>query len=430
MHVVPESRDACGTTGTHPQHRGEAVPELHPFAGIRYDLGVTGAPIGALTAPPYDVIDEDQRVTLEATHPFNSVRLILPRDSQIEGDRYDGASRTLAAWRAAGNLVVDPSPRLYGYVMSFRDPHGAQRQTVGVFGALGLPAAGDESILPHERTLPKAKSDRLALLRATRTNLDPIWGLSLTKGLSDLVDRSVPLAACTDFEGVEHTLYAIDDPARTKAITDAVARTPIVLADGHHRFETALAYEREIRDAAREPGGASAILAFVVELADEQLCIEPIHRLLQLPSDLDVRSALSPSFRISDAGANNPEGVASLEMRMAEEGGIGLADATGLALCTPISRRPERDPVASTDASLVEDLALPLLPGAEVTFRHDARTCAARVRDGAVGAALLLRPVSVADTRAAAEARLRMPQKTTFFRPKPRTGFVFRSLDI
>jgi len=405
------------------------VPELLPFAGIRYDLDAIGAPIGALIAPPYDVIDEDQRVALESAHPLNSVRLILPRDVDADGDRYVSAARTLASWRSSGALVADATTRFYGYVMDFRDASGTRRQTVGVLGALTLPGAGDESVLPHERTLPKAKSDRLALLRATRYNLDPIWGLSLTAGLTGLIDRSTPLATAVDPEGAGHTIFAIDDPSRIKAISDAVAASPIVLADGHHRFETAGAYRREIRDAGGEPGRASAIFALVVELAEDQLCIEPIHRLFHLPAGLDVRSALGSGFHITALGANTPDGVASLEKRMAAERGIGLADAAGLALCVPRSPRPEGDPVASTDASLVEDTALPLLGGADVSYRHDARTCAARVRSGDAGAALLLRPVSVSNTRAAAEARLRMPQKTTFFSPKPRTGFVLRSID-
>lgn len=405
------------------------MPEFRPFSGIRYDLSEVGGGIDGLIAPPYDIIDEDQRVTLEESHPLNSVRLILPRDSRADGDRYQRAAGDLSTWRASGSLVTDATPRFYGYSMDFVDPHGVERRTVGVLGALGLPRPGDGSILPHERTLPKAKSDRLALLRATRANLDPIWGLSLTEGLTGLVDTSTPLAGCRDSEGVEHTLYAIDDPNRCASISEAVARTPLVLADGHHRFETALAYEEEVRTETGEPGGASAILALVVELAEEQLCIEPIHRLLQLPAAIDARSALGVEFRVFDAGPNTPEATGALVERMASEGGIGLADGAGLSLCVPRSARPGEDPVASTDAALVEDVVLPLLPGAEVTFRHDARACVALVDKGSASAALLLRPVSVTSTRAAAEARLRMPQKTTFFWPKPRTGFVFRSLD-
>lgn len=405
------------------------MPELLPFAGIRYDLASVGAGIADLVAPPYDVIEEDQRVALEAAHPLNCVRLILPRDSHEEGDRYAGAADALRAWKSSGMLVKDPEPRFYGYEMDFTDASGRRRRTLGVLGALGLPGSGDDTILPHERTMPKAKSDRLALLRATRHNIDPIWGLSLTRGLSELVDRSAPIAACRDSEGVEHTVYAIDDPERAAAISEAVARTSLVLADGHHRFETALAYEREVRDSGAEVGGASAILAYVVELSEEHLCIEPIHRLLQLPAGSDVRSSLAAAFRVAPAGTNTPEGVESLRKLMLDEGGIGVADSQGLALCVPLERRVSDDPVASTDSALVEHVALPLLPGAEISFRHDAATCAALVDKGHASAALLLRPVSVATTRAAAEAGSRMPQKTTFFRPKPRTGFVFRSLD-
>ncbi len=405
------------------------MPDFHPFSGIRYDLSEVGAGIDELIAPPYDVVDEEQRVTLEESHPLNSVRLILPRDSRAEGDRYQRAAGALSAWRASGSLVADATPRFYGYSMDFRDPHGVARRTVGAFGALRLPSPGEDDVLPHERTLPKAKSDRLALLRATRANLDPIWCLSLTEGLTGLVDTSTPLAGCRDSEGVEHTLYAMDDPDRCAQLSAAVARSPLVLADGHHRFETALAYEKEVRTEIGEPGGASAILALVVELAEEQLCIEAIHRLLRLPRGLDAGAALSAAFRIVRVGPNTPEGAASLLERMGSERGIGLSEPDGLSLCVPLSERPGDDPVASTDAALIEDVVLPLLPGAEVTFRHDAEACVSLVEKGAASASLLLRPVSVASTRAAAEDRLRMPQKTTFFWPKPRTGFVFRSLD-
>lgn len=406
------------------------MPKFLPFAGIRYDTGAAGAGIGDLVAPPYDVIDEDQRAALEAAHPLNSVRLILPRDANHDGDRYERAAGTLDGWRSAGILVADPRPRFYAYAMHYLDPHGTPRRTVGFLGALGLPAPGDVSVLPHERTMPKAKSDRLALLTATRANLDPIWGLSLTEGLSSLVGGSELIAACRDTDGVEHTLRAIDDPERIAAISEAVSRTPLVLADGHHRFETALNYRRERSEAQQGTDGDGAILAFVVELSEEQLCIQPIHRLLHLPSGFDARAALTAMFEVTGAGPNAPEGVDALEARMARDGGIGLVDAGGLALCVPRTGPPDGDPVASTDASLVETAVLPLLPGGEVTFRHDARACASFVDKGTASAALLLRPVSVATTRAAAEARLRMPQKTTFFYPKPRTGFVFRSLDL
>ena len=411
------------------------MPDFFPFAGIRYDIRDEGGDLTARAAPPYDVIDEEQRSTLESSHPENAVRLILPRDGDVEGDRYARAAAAYSNWCGEGVLRRDPHPRFYGYRMDYTDEHGRARQTIGVLGALTLPEPGDGSVLPHERTLPKAKSDRLALLRATRVNLDPIWCLSLTEGLTGLVDTRNPLGTCTDEDGTRHSLFGIDDPVAQAAISDAVGSTPLVLADGHHRFETALAYREECRKANGDPG-ADAIMTFVVELADDQLSIEPIHRLLHLAgADAGPRELLAGAFTITPAGPNSADGVAALEVAMRTHGAMGLVDAEGLALlvvdpavaATALAGQP--DPVARTDAALVESVALPLLTGASVEYRHDIVGVAALVAKGLADAALLLRPVSVADTRAAALAGARMPQKTTFFAPKPRTGMVFRTLD-
>ncbi len=411
------------------------VPDFFPFAGIRYDSRNPGADLTARAAPPYDVIDEAQRSALEAAHAENAVRLILPRDGDVEGDRYSRAAATYADWCAEGVLHRDPEPRFYGYRMDFTDEHGRQRRTVGVLGALGLPEPGDGTVLPHERTLPKAKSDRLALLRATRLNLDPIWGLSLTSGLTAAIDLGALLGSCTGEDGTVHSLFAIDDPAAQAAIRDGVRSSPLVLADGHHRFETALAYREERRRAGAADPGAEAIMTFVVELADDQLSIEPIHRLVHLPSGSGLREVLARAFTVTAAGPNTPAGVAALEQSMAANRGLGLVDAEGLALLVAdpaVAARALADepaPVAGTDAALVEALAVPLLASASIEYRHDALAVATLVASGVADAALLLRPVSVADTRAAAIAGARMPQKTTFFAPKPRTGMVFRSLD-
>jgi uncharacterized protein (DUF1015 family) len=421
------------------------VPDFSPFAGIRYDSRNGGADLTARAAPPYDVIDEEQRSALEASHPENAVRLILPRDGDAEGDRYARAAAAYTTWCEQGVLRRDPRPRFYGYRMDFTDDLTSPRRprhTLGVLGALSLPEPGDRSVLPHERTLPKAKSDRLALLRATRVNLDPIWCLSLTEGLTALVDTDNQIASCTDDDGTIHSLFGIDDPATQAAIRDAVRANPLVLADGHHRFETALAYRDERRQqpvsAIERPDlGSQAIMAFVVELADDQLCIEPIHRLVHLAAGANrpLRQRLSAAFTIVYAGPNTPDGVAGLEASMRSEGAMGLVDGDGFALLvadpavTAAALADQPDPVARTDAARFEAVALPLLAGASIEYRHDAFGVAALVAKGVADAAVLLRPVSVADTRAAALAGARMPQKTTFFAPKPRTGMVFRTLD-
>jgi uncharacterized protein (DUF1015 family) len=411
------------------------VPDFLPFAGIRFDLARVGPDLAALVAPPYDVIDEDLRVALEAAHPYNAVRVLLPRDVAHEGDRYDHAARRFVRWNAEGALAVDPVAGFYTYRMDYRDTHGRSRHTLGVVGALALPAAGDESVLPHERTLPKAKSDRLSLLRAMRVNVDPIWGLSPSETLTRHLGDALSLGSCVDVDGVRHELGVIHDAGCIAAIRNAVASAPLVLADGHHRFETALTYLAELAASGQPVAGAGAIMCLVVQLADDQLCIEPIHRLATVPEGIELRDRIAGAFEVIDLGPNTAEAVEALERRMANEGGLGLVDARGLALARPRAEvsaaalAAEPEPVRSTDAALVEAVVAPRIPEATWEYRHDAVAVAALVDKRAASAALLLRPVSVADTRAAALAGVRMPQKTTFFWPKPRSGMVFRSLD-
>jgi uncharacterized protein (DUF1015 family) len=412
------------------------VPEFSAFAGLRYDCGAAGTDLEALTAPPYDVIDEEQRAALESRAPGNAVRLLLPRDQQTDGDRYERAAATLAEWERSGVLAVDAAPRFYTYRMQFRDPHGAARHTRGVIGALTLPEPGDTSVLPHERTAAKAKSDRLALLRATRANVDPIWGLSLASGLTQQLEPDAVLATCTDADGVVHELGAIDDPARIDQIHSMISAEPLVLADGHHRFETALNYRNERRAAGEDTAatGADAIMMLVVELDDDELDIEPIHRLLDLPPDVDLRARLADAFEVIDLGPYADEDIDALQARMAAEHGLGIVDARGLAVAVPraelrASALADEDPaVAQTDAAVVEALVMPRLPEATWRYWHDAAGVAAQVEKGEAGAAILCSPVSVALTRAAATNRARMPQKTTFFTPKPRSGMVYRKL--
>jgi uncharacterized protein (DUF1015 family) len=411
------------------------LPDFSPFAGVRYDCDAARTDLEALAAPPYDVIDEDQCAALEATAEHNSIRLILPRDGEREGDRYERAAETFDRWFADGVLFRDPAPRFYTYRMTFTDRHGRPRHTQGVLGALALPEPGDDSVLPHERTLPKAKSDRLALLQATRMNADPIWGLSLASGLTALTQAGSPLCECHDAEGFRHELGAIDDPAAIAAISDLVGSSPLVLADGHHRFETALNYRNELRAAGKPTDGADAIMMLVVELVDDELCIEPIHRLLELPGDVDLRDRLADAFEIRDAGGISPDGIDDLERAMQAEHALGIVDGHGLALAMPrpeirtAALADEHPDVAGTDAAVIEAMVVPRLPEASWQYRAHAADVAALVEKGTATAAILCSPVSVAQTRAAATDRVRMPQKTTFFWPKPRTGMVFRTLD-
>ena len=405
------------------------MPEFRPFRGIRYRLD----DLDAVTAPPYDVIDPDQRDALAERSEHNSVRLILPG----EGDGYARAAELLRTWETDGVLVQDDQPAFYSYRMTFADDTGRRRSSVGVLGGLVTPrASGEGDVLPHERTLPKAKSDRLALLRATRVNLDPIWGLTPITGLAAIADRAVHLARTIDDDGVVHELGAITDPDSITAIQAIVGDAPIVLADGHHRFETAIAYREERRAAGVVESGDDAVMCLVVELAEEHLWVQPIHRVLRgVRSAAGLRLSLARKFRIVDAAPNTPGGVNHLVASLRTKGGVGLVDGEGLARLVADSddletARAQLDPaLAEVPSAWFEAVVGDALDGLDITYRHDAAAIAQMVASGTADAAILLSPVTVEQIRAAAKARIRMPQKTTFFAPKPRTGLVFRSLD-
>jgi uncharacterized protein (DUF1015 family) len=420
------------------------VPDLFPFPGLRYQLDALDTDLSAVTAPPYDVIDEEGRTRLEAAHPQNAVRLILPRDVD-SGDRYRRARETFDEWQAAGVLAAD-TPHLYVYRMGFTDDAGHARRMTGVVGALELSPPG-EDVLPHERTMQKAKSDRLDLLRSVRANLDPVWMLSPAGGLSELFEPALasgaPAASCVDEDGVEHCLFPIEGELVDR-IREKVASAPLIIADGHHRYETALAYRNEQRANGVDDPGAARIMALVVELAEDQLFVQPIHRLI-FGAGGNFLGKLNTVANVEIRGMNNPEGVRQLLEEMERTEGFGLVAGPGLALLRPqlevlragLERLP--DPLWEVDTAMLEVLLGRLYAMKEATrmaddividFRHDAFAVAEMVAKGAVQAAILLRPVSVEAIKTVAEAGLRMPQKTTFFQPKPLTGLVFRSLDL
>ena len=277
------------------------MPRFEPFAGVRYDP--TRVDLDDVIAPPYDVIGPDERARLEARSPWNVVRIDL---SEPEGgrDRYDNACHLFYEWLDQGVLVADEEPSFYVYRMGFHDEQGRPRQTAGVIGALELSVPGQGDVLPHERTMSKPKDDRLNLMRACRANLSPVWGLSLAMGLSSLCELpGPPVARGTDEEGVHHRLWRISQPGVVEAIASAVASSPVVIADGHHRYETALAYRDEQRAAGSGAGPHDLLMAYIVELSDEQLTVRPIHRLVSgLPAGVDLVDALSPYFDAFDAG--------------------------------------------------------------------------------------------------------------------------------
>ena len=400
------------------------MTRFEPFRGLRYQP--EASLIGQVMAPPYDVISSAERVHLASRHPANAVLVELPEpDLQGGRDRYMVATDLFTRWQTEGLLRPEPEPSLYPYRMT--DTSG--RTSTGVLGALGLSDPGEESdILPHEETLPKPKSDRLDLLRATRANLSPIWGLSMKAGLTATFDPTddEPVADAYDDDGVRHQLWVLSDRDAIGAVRTAMADASVVVADGHHRYETARTYQAECRAAnANVAGPHDLVLALIVELADEQLTVGAIHRTVSgLPAGFDLVDAFSEWFDVVRAGAADDRTIGAL----ADSHSLTMVTGDQAYLLLPHAETFE-EAGNELDSSLIA-AALRHLPRHEVLHRHSVAEAMSALADGEAQAAFLLRPVTVTQIEEWANARRRMPPKTTYFNPKPRTGMVFRSLDV
>lgn len=393
------------------------VPRFEPFAALRYSPSLS---LDDVAAPPYDVLSEADVDMLLARHPRNIVAIDVPRD--VDGpDRYSLAASRLAAWVQEGTLVRDASPSFTLYRMRFTDEAGTIRETVGVLGALEVVDEGAGGVLPHERTTPKAKSDRLDLTRATDTNLSPVWGLSLTAGLTDLLrEPGEPVGSCHDEHGVLHTVERVTDPERVAAISAAVGSNPVLIADGHHRY----AISRTFRDERRAAGGDDAsdlTLTYVAELVEEQLSIDAIHRLYHGVSADELLAIFSPLFDLSEAGTVTPSFAGDVVSR----GALCLVrpDGTGVWL-TP--KPAAFAGVRALDGAYLEHALADR--DIDVSYQHGVQHVVDVVAAGGASVGVLIRPTSIVEIRRTADERLLMPPKSTFFTPKLRTGPVLRPL--
>lgn len=394
------------------------MPRFTPFAALRYSASA----IDDLIAPPYDVLSPRDLDELNAASDHNITYIDVPRESDGPS-RYDQAAATMNRWIDQGVLVADPTPTFTIYRMRFTDATGADRDIVGVLGGLEVVDDGADGVLPHERVTPKASTDRLDLTRATRANLSPIWGLSLATGLTELLAAPAePLAAVT-VDGVEHVVERVSDPVRIDAIAAALASDDVLIADGHHRYGISRTYRDERRTESGDSAGlAEETLAFVSELVADQLSVEAIHRLYDGVTLDDLRTALDHRFERSAAGDVGPATLAAMDSR----GVLCLVgpDGTGEWL-TP--RPGAFDDLRSLDGLWLEDTFAGT--GHNVAYQHGVDLVVDSVRSGDAVAAILIRPVSVAEIERTAREGLLMPPKSTFFTPKLRTGLVIRSVD-
>ncbi len=411
---------------------------VSPFRGLRYDLSTVGN-FGAVTSPPYDVISPEALVQYERASPHNVVRLILSRDSATE-DKYTRAAQTLDRWINDGVLVRDPRDTITVYEQRFV-VGGRERVQRGVLAAVTMDEDG-RSVLPHEHTMAAPVEDRLNLIRATRAQLSPVFAVYATEdpGARDEIGRTVersPLAEWRSADDeVAHRAWVVDDAHEIARVARTLASATIVIADGHHRYRTALEYRAE-RRAADGPGPWDQMLLYLVDANWNGPALLPIHRTIPLPPEEVIRKA-TPAFDVEPAGTTSAEKLAAEVERRRQEGRcyvllgregawwLRVADKAAEADALPADRSAVwRD----LDVAVLERFLLQKLLGTEARYVHTASEAADEVAAGRAGSALLLAPPPFESVRAVAEAGEAMPPKSTFFVPKPRTGVVIRLLD-
>ena len=394
-----------------------SVPRFTPFPALRY----ADSTIDNLIAPPYDVLSDADLDALNARDRFNVTHVDVPRESDGPG-RYERAGQVLRQWIDAGVMGFDEQPTYTLYRLAFTDASGADRNIVGVLGGLEVGPYGECGVLPHERITPKASTDRLDLTRSTRANMSPIWGLSLAEGLTDLlIEPAEPVASVT-IDGVTHTVERVTDPDRIAAISAKMATDDVLIADGHHRYGVAQKFRDETREATgSEHTDAEDTLAFVSELVADQLSVEAIHRLYSDVDEEALLAALDLGFDRSAADVPSPATLAEMDERDV----LCLVRSDGSAeWLTP--KTGAFDDVRALDGLWLEEL----LSGVDhsVTYQHGVDRVVDAVLSGRAVAAVMIRPVSVAEIERTAREGVVMPPKSTFFTPKLLTGLVIRPL--
>lgn len=429
------------------------MPDLRPFRGLRFSAKAGN--LADLVAPPYDVIGAEQYQALCRRSPHNVVRLILDKgyspDVLPPPEWYGQAAALLGAWRSEGLLVPDAEPAFYLYSQVF--PHrGCRLRRKLLLGALRLEAYGAGRIFPHENTTPGPKISRLRLMQACKANLSPILAFfpdpdgAINRALDDLAaDR--PIAAFADDEGIEHEVRRIADTSQQSALAAALAPLPLYIADGHHRYETAVVY----RDTERARLAASAaaempldfILAACMSGADPGLVIRPTHRVVTWQGDFWASDFLDEAEEWFSArklaGRTLHDALAILEARQDEPlfiiYGGKAAGYIVLQLRSEEALReapyPLGSPLRRLPAAIFSHAFLGKLPGlrgASVTYTADPEAAVRQADAHERALACLLPSVNPGELMAVVDAGERMPPKSTYFWPKPMTGIALRSL--
>jgi uncharacterized protein (DUF1015 family) len=411
------------------------MAEVKPFPSLHYNLAAVPS-LGSVTAPPYDVIDAPLRAALLARSPLNVVEIDLP-EAPTGRDPYEHAAETLEALELDGVLTADRKPAIWALTQEYATPDGSRLVRRGFMARVRVTDYGPGLVRPHERTQPGPKEDRLRLTRATRHNLSPIFALhpgSVWEAIGPHVAGD-PWGEVTDDDGTVHRVWRIADPEVHEAVTGGLADAELLIADGHHRYETARTYAEEIGG----DGPHRYTLMCLVSLEDPGLTIFGTHRLLAGFDREHLDRGIREHFEVTEIPGDDldPAGTDGV-------GVFGFVDADRSlrlrlrdmnAVDAALDGRSES--YRRLDAAILEELILKGALGMSgddiaakrgLGYAKGIEEARAAVRDGGYGAAFLLRPTPVSQVREVAAAGETMPPKSTFFFPKLLTGLVFNPL--
>ncbi len=419
------------------------MTDVRPFRALRYDT--TKVDLSRVIVPPYDVIAPKEREAFLSRDPHSAIRIELPREVGSAGG-YEDVAQTLDAWRREGVLRHDPSPAFYALRQGFTAPSGEKLVREGFFGLLHLEDYERGIVRPHERTLAGPKADRLRLLRAVQANLSIVFLLyedreNTLGGILAGGFAQAPLGVAHDAAGVEHALGRIDAPGAQQAIARFLAERPVVIADGHHRYETALGYRDERR--AKEPGAGpdapfERTLAYFANAYGEGTLLLPIHRVVKQgtpPTDASWRERLA-GWQVRHVPVSSPAAIpAALAEHLAPLGRrpcFAADDGSGTLRIFWREAKPGELAIRVLHREVIEGvfgLGEAAVREGALEYPKDAVGAAEGVRAGRGAVALYVNPLSPDDVFRVTGAGEVLPQKSTFFLPKLPTGLVFRTFD-
>jgi uncharacterized protein (DUF1015 family) len=411
------------------------MAEVKPLNALHYNLAAVGS-LGDVTAPPYDVIDPEQRAALLRRSPFNVVEIDLP-EAPGGGDPYEHAAETLEAWTLDGVLAADREPSIWALTQDYSAPDGSRLTRRGFLARVRVTDYGAGLVRPHERTQPGPKEDRLRLTRATRHNLSPIFALHPGSVWSELEPHltSEPWGEVTDGDETVHRVWRVTEPSVHEAVATGLRDAELLIADGHHRYETARIYADEIGG----EGPHRYTLMCLVSLEDPGLTIFGTHRMLQGFDPERLEQGVREHFEVEEVGEEQIDpagadgagvfgligGERRLRLRLRDAGALDAA----LPDRSPAYRRLDavileelilKAALGMTDADIASKRGLGYAKGIDEALR--------RVADGQYDCAFILRPTPVEQVREVAAAGETMPPKSTFFFPKLLTGIAFNPL--